>query len=197
MSFDTREIYEMFSTGEAKPLEDILDIEQAALVVKNMTNKIDFYKKLKKKRTQMLDEQIENLSGKVDFIREVMLVTLQESEEKTLTFPGICKVGDRKGKDKFIITDEDKFKDFLKEEGKFDDLVKVTTVEKVIKKDADKFLKDLDKSGKLPDSIEKEEATSGLQLTFEKEISKDFLNIEFDEPKENVNIEDFDGIVGF
>ena len=195
MSFDLREIYEMISKGQAEPLEDILDIEQAALLIKSMNDKIDFYKKLKKKRTQILDDEISNLSVKIDFLRQVILQTLIDNEEKTLTFPGVCKAGDRKGKDKYIIKDESSFIDFLRKEDKFDECVKVTTTEKVVKKEADKLLKNLDQKGKLPDSVEKEEATSGLQLTFEKEISKDFTDIDID-AKEDVKMDDFDG-VGF
>lgn len=191
MSFSTKEIYEMLNKNEVKPLEDILDIEQASLAVKKMNDKIDFYKKLKKRRVEILDNEIKNLADKVDFIRQVILETLKENDEKTLTFPGVCKVGDRKGKDKYIIRDEDKIKEFLKKEGRFEDCVKTTVNEKIISKEVNKLFKDLDKSGKLPDTVEKEEATSNLQLTFEKEISKDFLD---DNNDNDVSIEDYDGI---
>ena len=189
--FKEQELEEMYKAKIIEPLTDMLDIEEVAMKIKKLNNKKDFYKKLKKKRNKDIDNLIERTDGKVTFFRSVILKTLQTNEEKTLSFPGVCEVGDRKGGVVFSIIDQDKLFEYLKENDKFDDFVKVE--EKVQTKDIKKFFTELDKNSGLPKCVKKEVGDNILSLKFNKDIDisikEQELKVDYDQDMDN---DDFD-----
>ena len=185
-----KKIYEL---DKIEPLDDVLDIENIILLIKKITNKIDFYKKLKKKRNNDIDEVVSKLEDKVEFYKQIIIVTMEEKvEDNTLTFPGTGRVNSRKSKDNFVIKDEEKLFKFLKKEGKFEEFVKTSSISSVSKPLINKYFKELDTVEKLPDFVVKETKGKTLTITLEKEI-KESNSMEIGD-KKDVDANDFDGI---
>jgi len=185
-----KKIYEL---DKIEPLDDVLDIENIILLIKKITNKIDFYKKLKKKRNNDIDEVVSKLEDKVEFYKQIIIITIEKKvEDDTLSFPGTGRVNSRKSKDNFVIKDEEKLFEFLRKEGKFEEFVKISSISSVDKPLINKYIKELDTVEKLPKFITKEKKGKTLTITFEKEI-KESSSMDIGD-KENVDVNDFDGI---
>lgn len=107
--FHKQELYDMFSKGEVNPLEDLYGIEDLALTYREVENKIEFYKGLKRKRVKDINDAINVLENKLVFFKRVVLVTLEDNNEKSVDFPGSCRASSRKVAANWSITDEEEF----------------------------------------------------------------------------------------
>jgi len=175
--FNEKELMEM---TEVEPLEDMLDIEKVALLIKKMNEKVDFFNDLKKKRTEDVNKEIAKVDNKIDFYKQVILATTANMDGKRhLTFPGVCSVTDKKTPDKFTIDDMDKFVEYLKKEDKVEEFIR-TKEETVVDKSAvNKLCKKMTKGGNLPDGIIKEKEKRQLSIVFEtKKQEVDLSNID-------------------
>jgi len=151
--FHKQELYEMFSKGEVKPLDDLYGIEDLALSAKELKKQLEWLKGYKSKKAEDIAKKVQVLQSKLDFFKKVVLTTLQEYNEKSVDFPGSCKVSSRNQKAKWNIVDEDEFieviekaeADGVKVDGVLEE-VKETVVKK---KPADTLLDVWEKNGNL------------------------------------------------
>jgi len=187
----------IYGLDKAESLDDVLDIENVILLIKKLTNQIDFYKKLKKKRNNDIDKVVSNLEDKIEFYKQIIIITMEEKvKDSTLSFPGTGRVNSRKSKDNFVVKDEEKLFEFLKKEGKFEEFVRTSSTKSVDKSLVNKYFKELDIIEKLPNFVTKEIKGKTLTITLEKEIKEDnSMDIGYKNDVNDVNdFNDFDGI---
>jgi hypothetical protein len=186
--FNPEKIEDIQESGGITPLDDIYEIENVALKIKSLSKKVEFYKDYKKKKTSDIKDAIDKIENRVKFLKKVILKTLEENNEKSLSFPGTCKVSSRNTKGKWIITDEEVFMEALKEEGEFDKIVEKHEEFKIVKKEANKLLDTWKKNGKIEETseyIEKEDDCTSVQITYEKEDDSTYDDAGEDVPVKN------------
>ncbi len=187
--FHKQELYDMFSKGEVNPLEDLYGIEDLALTYKEIENKIEFYKGLKKKKVKDINDAINVLENKLVFFKKVVLVTLEDNNEKSVDFPGSCRASSRKVAANWNITDEEEFIRIIEkaeEDGQKVDGVVEEVKEFVIKKKFAKKLLDtwekngnfekyitVDKDDDVNQCVEKVPPKKGVTFTFVKKEKDD------------------------
>ena len=152
---------------ESSVLISIYEVENALTVLDFITKKINFLKDLKKHRNQTLDDEVNKLSEKEDFVRDVILKTMQNlaPQEKTLHFPGTGKATKRTIKPSWSVVDQEKFIAFLKEKNIRTDIIKKK--ESVDAKDAKQVLEELSLDS-VP-GVVKTEKNESLTITLEKQ----------------------------
>ncbi len=169
--FRRKELNEMYSAGEIKPLDDLYLIEDAALTIQSLNKKLDFYKGYKKKKAQDISDEMKVLQNQVDFFKSVIVSTLKHNKEKSVKFPGSCNVSARNQKSRWRIDDEEEFINVLQEAKKdgeeVDDALEVITQYNIRKREADKLLDAWEQSGKLEGFLKK--AKKGPKSVVEKE----------------------------
>ena len=171
------------------PLDDLVNIEDLILTIDMLQSKIVHYENLKKKRVNPIDNAIIDLDSRIDYMKKVILATLIAQNEKTVNFPGVGKVIKKKNPIKWVVNDNEEIIKELKTKGEYDKVVKEEIKITINKKELNKVLGDWDKSGDIPDYVDKQGGNDGVSITFEKIILQ----------KEEVvanpfTIEDMDGI---
>lgn len=207
--FHKQELYDMFSKGEVNPLDDLYGIEDLALTTREIENKIEFYKGLKRKKTKDINDAINVLENKLSFFKKVVLVTLEDNNEKSVDFPGSCRASSRRIAANWNITDEEEFIKIMEkaeEDGEKIDGVVEEVKESVIKKKFAKKLLDtwvkngnfekyID-AGESAPCVEKVPARKGVTFTFpKKEKENDEVIDETIPVKDNAagsTVEEFD-----
>jgi hypothetical protein len=209
--FRRKELHDMYSLGEVKPLDDLYQIEDVALTIKEFDKKISFYKEYKTKKRQDVDNAIKVLENQVDFFKSVIISTLAHNKEKSIKFPGSCSVSSRKQQPKWRVKDDEEFIAVLKEAQKagenVDDVLEEVVQWNVKKQAASKMLLLWETSGKLEkflkkarkgsgDIVVKDPEKIGVTLKFVKEEEDDDETVaEISVPvKEKEDIESFDSI---
>jgi len=167
--FDKEKIEKIYGSGEVKPLEDMCEIEGVALDINDMMHKIAFYEEYKKKKVKDVNKAIKGISNQIEFYKQVILKTLQENKQKGLSFPGTCRISSRKGRDKWIISDEDDFIEFLKKEKELDRVAEKMTQYNIIKTEANRLLDSLVETDKIPKCVTQEKGKPSVSIAFVKE----------------------------
>lgn len=134
------ELLQKRQNNEEAILEDLLMVEDVLEFIRDLNEKIDFYKSLKEKRMKPIDMEIEKCQTQIDFFKDVALRSLEANNEKTLNFPGVGKVTVKKQKGKWDITDEEALKKYLKDNNR-DKCIK--TIEKIDKKELSSLLSNI------------------------------------------------------
>ena len=167
--FNQEKIDLIESAGEVKALDDMYIIEDVAMGIKGLLRKIDFYQNYKKKKVSDIDKEVGGLKKRIEFLKKVILATLEQNKEKSLSFPGSCKIVTRKVKGKWIVKDEESFINSLKDENEFDQVVEELIEHKIIKKEANKLLNAWEESGKIEnvsDFVEKGQEKTSISITY-------------------------------
>ena len=159
--------------------------------IKQLNKKLDFLEEYKKRKVKSIGDETNRIKEKISFYKEVIIKTLQEHKEKTLSFPGSCKVTSKTPKaDNWTIDDEEAFIEALKKENELDRVTEELTTIKIIKKEANKLLEDWKKSGKVPECVTGTPPKTSLTISYFEEEK----NIEEDKvpTKDESTIDDFD-----
>lgn len=189
---------DIFTNGRESPLPDIYSLESVLATIKKANDDISYFKALKKKRIEAIDEEVAKLENRVEFLKTVAINTLNSHNEKSVKFPGLGSVSKRKKSGGWVIIDEDKLVEFLNNEGE-SGIVEMKP--KIKKNELNKLLNTLDKVNKIPDCVEKGEDKESLTFIFDKEADTDSA-IPYDDiplPKKNVSksensTDDYDGL---
>lgn len=153
-SLNKEELIRKFWDGDTTPLEDEFAIPEVALLVRDIEANIEFLKKLKKKRSVPIDDEIAKSQNQVEFFKSIMADTLKESGSKSKKFPGVCRVGLRDKKPIWVIDDEASLIEVLKSEKEFDTIIEVKQV--VNKKELNILLDTWRKIDKVPTCVHTE-----------------------------------------
>lgn len=166
----------------SEPLEDDLDIPDVVLLIKDFEKEIDFLKRLKKKRLNQIDEEIQKHENKIDFFKDVIRKTLKSNNEKSKKYPGICRISLKKRNPIWEIENEDELKKYIKEEApeEYEKVIKVE--EKIKKKEVNSLLDTWKSIDKLPDCVRQDDSkeeslTVTMLLDEEKSDVKDTEDI--------------------
>ena len=114
--YDKPEMRELIEKGVVEPLDNLFLVDSVAMNIQEMDKKLDFYKEYKKQKNQDINNAINALDARKDFLRKVIISTLEKFQEKSVTFPGNCTITSRKEGNKWIIDDEEALIEFLKTE---------------------------------------------------------------------------------
>lgn len=205
--FDRQALVSAFRNQEVKPLNDIFMIEDVANYIKDIEQKIDFYKEYKKKKNDKIKKSIEELDNMKNFFKEVIMLTLDEEGKKSIPFPDSYKVSKRSTPDNWSIEDKEALLDYLKKEKVYDDFVTEVVDYKIDMKEIKKFFKESEKVGKEIPGIVKQDASESLSISqnkgFIKPINMDIESLaEYDiedsdklsSKEENINDNKYDGL---
>ncbi|MFA5599049.1 MAG: hypothetical protein WDA06_00495 [Phenylobacterium sp.] len=169
-----KEIFDLISKDSVQPLENECDIEKILSIIDSIDSKLEFFKKLKKNRIESIANEVSKLENNKAKLQEVIKSTLIAIEQKSLTFPGVGKVGLRKVKGKWDILNEDDLLSFLKEELPKDDYERVVEHKPIIKKtELNNILTELQKRGKVPGCVKREDDRDSLSVSFEDGFKND------------------------
>jgi len=189
-TYSQEETERLLREKEIKSLDDVYMIEDVAMYILKINKDIDFYKVYKKKKNDAVDDKINKLEGKIDFLKQVILKTLEKDKRRNINFPGSCQVKTRKQPHKWVIKDEKSFIDLLKEEKEFDNVAEEVKLNKVNKKEVNNLLDDWKKSNKIPDYVECEEKPLSITISnLEEEVKEETVE---EEHNFNVSEKDFD-----
>jgi len=161
-----RDLIECLREGEVRPLEELNNVESALEMIKSSTDRIDQFKELKKQRTRSIDAEIETLTTRIDFFKQVIVSTLEDKNQKNVKFPGLGKASLRSKKGKWVVDDEEELIEILKKEKEDDTCVK--TKEVIDKTQLNKLLDVWQRIDKLPKCVSKEADETAITLSYEK-----------------------------
>jgi hypothetical protein len=154
------------STGDFC-LNSVFEIEDALVMVRDLSRKIEFLKGLKKHRADQIDAEISETNRRVDNLRTIILKTMvkHEPDQKTLQFPSIGKVTRRVGKDDWKFDDEEAMKKFFEKKGVKDDVIKVK--ESLDARAAKSVIDHFAKNGIDVPGVSKKVGEEGISITFD------------------------------
>ncbi len=169
-------------------LSDTCEIEDVLLVVQEINNKIDFYKKLKEHRVKSIDNDVSGLLQKSTTLRQVILNTMTKMapKNKSLTFPSIGKISRRKGSETYQVEDQDQVMSFLDSQGIKNQVVKIE--EKIDKRKLKVVIDRLKTTGETVPGVKKVVGNESLSITFDKTTSNDST------PTRGIDLDDLDSL---
>jgi hypothetical protein len=199
MLLDQKSLLDILQNDNVEALESDLEIEDIITLVKDVENKIDFLGKLKKKRTEVIDVEIEKLNDKKNKFKSIILKTLEKFGHKSLNFPGIGKVGVKNFSGKWEIKNEEKMIDYLQNNLVEKDLANIFTYKpSVSKKELNKLLDDFIATGKdIKDFAEKTQDEKSVSISYDKTGTIDTNSVPEIEEKSDSTVDlksQYDGV---
>lgn len=154
---DFEEDFDIFGSFEEDSISDRIaedvDVEKIVAAIRKCSREVDFLKKLKASRVKPIDEKIATLTSNQDKLKQfaISLMGIHFPNQNTVDFPGVGKLTKRKTKGKWEVTDEEAFLKYMKEQGKYDDVV--TIKESVNKRELPKVLSEILKTASEEDIV--------------------------------------------
>ena len=176
---NTQKIYDLISSGQIAPLESEFEIEDLIKMINSFDTNLDFYEGLKKNRAATIDYEMQKIENKKEFLKKVVLATLEKFNKKSLSFPGIGKVTAKDLDGKWIINDEEELIKTLRQElpqADFDKIVQKKNV--VVKKEINTILDGWEKINKCPSCVSKETPKKTLTIKIEKDADLEVVEID-------------------
>lgn len=152
-------------SGTSK-ISDIVEIEDVLLFINQSEQEIEFLKNLKKYRVSTIDAKIKEREEQVEKLRDATKGFLVDNNKKTVEFPDVAKISVSKKKGTWVIEDQEKMLEALKKLNQYDKVVEETI--SIKKKDLNKVLDELEKNRNIPQGVKREEETSSMSITFNK-----------------------------
>lgn len=184
----------MNNIPESGVLDSIYEIEDILEAIARSDKKIEHFEKLKKHRTNVLDEKIEQLENENIRLRQVIFDTMKAlaPDDKTVDFPGVGKVTRKKPKEKWVVENEDEVIKYLEKEKLDKDAVK--TVKKIVKKELDKVLDNAAKRGIAVPGANIDAGAETLSVSFDKNYKpgSEAETGEVDKVSKTVEVEELD-----
>lgn len=169
MLLDQKSLLDILQNDNAEALDSDLEIEDIITLIKDVENKIDFLEKLKKKRAESINAEMEKLGAKKEKFKNIILKTLEKFGHKSLNFPGIGKVGIKNFSGKWEITDEEKLIECLQKDLTKNDLdVVFINKPSVAKKELNRILDEWKSSGKEMNFAKKTQDEKSVSISYDK-----------------------------
>jgi len=179
---DPKKIFDIISSEDIKPLDSSLEIDDLIVVINGYNEKIKFQQEFKKRKVAKIDEEIDRLEANKDKFMQVIIATMNATNNKSLNFPGTGRVSVRKVSGKWEIKDKESLKQYLKDNLDETQYKSVTKTEEVlVKKEVDVVLDSM--IGSNPDIINfavKTKDSQSVTLSFDEDI-----NVKLDEMKDS------------
>ena len=143
---------------------DPTEIEDVLLEINRLERNVEFFKKLKKRRTEPLDQRIKESDAQIDQLREAILDCMERTNNSSLDFPEVAKISCRKKAGSWDIKDEANVEEHLQELGVLDDVA--TRTLKFDKRKLYKLLNELLENNNVPEGAEKSEDSQTVAISF-------------------------------
>lgn len=152
-------------------VSNVYDIEDVLVSIRDLEDKVDYFKGLKQHRAKAIDQEIEKATTLADTLRSVVLNSMKQlaPDKKTLSFPSVGKTTRRKPSEGWQVDDERTMLTFLDQQGVKQQVIKEVK-EVVDKKQLNNVLDFLDQSGKVVPGVSKKEGDETLSISFDKEF---------------------------
>jgi len=156
------------NTQEGTSLDSIYEVEDLLLLISDINKKIEFYKELRRHRTESIDSKVNSLTQKGTVLREIILNTMKSlaPDEKTVHFPSVGKVSRRRSKDAWVVDSPDDLSGFLDQKKEKDGVVKIS--ESFDKRKLNALLDKYKSEGTIPPGVSIKEGNDALTVTLEK-----------------------------
>ena len=151
-------------------LNSVYEIENILILLKEINDKIQFYKDLKKFRTDSINDKISDYNERSSRLRQLIMNTLSNFDEKNLDFPGIGKVGRRRGSNSWVVDDEKSLLEFFEKEGRKREITEIKEV--INKREVNKLVEQYNAQNVSVPGITKRPAEESLTVSFHKEEEK-------------------------
>lgn len=182
----------MNNIPEGGVLDSIYEIEDILETIARSDRKIEHFEKLKKHRTNILDEKITQLENENIRLRQVIMDTMKAlaPDDKTVDFPGVGKVTRKKPKEKWVVENEEEVIKYLEQEKLDKNAVKV--VKKIVKKELDKVLDNAAKRGIAVPGANIDVGEETLSISFDKNYKPNAEPEEVEKVSKTVEVEELD-----
>jgi len=188
---NSKKIFDILDSDKPESLESEFELEDVLSYIKILKDKTTFLSELKKQRAKVIQNEIDKHDEKIKFLEDVVLLTLESVNKKTLDFPGVGKATKVERKGKWIVKDDTLLLDYLKTNdlAAYNEVVSQKDI--ISKKDLDKILEIWENTNQLPDCVEHEASSTSLKIKFQ-----DITVEEADEVEESGEEDDgkFDGL---
>lgn len=177
-------------------ITDAVDLEDLLLEINRLDRDVTFFRKLKKKRVQPIDERVKEYESKISKIREIVFQFMDDSGDSKLDFPDVAKVLKRKKSGHWQVEDEEKLVKSLSKMKLLGDVAEQNW--KFDKKKLSAMLNDLKENNNLCDGVIRTEDEQTISITFYKEATEKSKEVENKKNTSFNNIkpnEDIDSIV--
>lgn len=177
--YNSGRVAEILSSGVSDGLDDLVELEDILAYIKEQELKQEFYEKQKKSRIKLIDDEINKIEQRNNFLRLVAFNTLKKHKEKSVSFPSVGKIGIKNApeKNKWVIKDENNLIKILKENLSKEELEKrnlIKTEEKISKSNLNETLDEWSVNGSymelLKDIVLKEEKVESLSVKHDKDL---------------------------
>lgn len=154
-------------------LNSIYEVEELLLLIGDINRKVDFYKDLRRHRTNAIDAKVNTLTQKEEVLRQVILNTMKKlaPDEKTVHFPAIGKVSRRQLKDAWQVDNQEELISFLTKKGDKSEVTRVT--ESLDKRKLNALLDKYKKNGVSAPGISVNVGGESLTVTLDKKDMSD------------------------
>jgi len=180
MSFvvNKQKIAEILMEDEPQALESEFDLEDLLAAIDSLNNKVKFLEQLKKQRSKSIQAEIDKIQAQDTRLRDVVMLTMNSVDKKSLNFPGVGRVSVKEGRKTWIISDEGELIQKLYDELGEDDFNRIVQERRVIisKKDMNPILDNWESVNKLPDCVTKKVNAPSVTVTISKdaEITQEY-----------------------
>ena len=154
--YNNKRVSQILKMQVVQPLQDILQVQDLLAKSKQIQKKIEFYQLQKKRRTAMIDLQIDTLNSQSETIKQILRQTMQKHKQKAISFPAVGNLKVKPSPSRWKITNEQSLMQALKvhfgQKEAFDKQF-IKTKPSLVKKTLQAKLNDWDKANDWPVGI--------------------------------------------
>jgi hypothetical protein len=171
---NSRRVFEILST-EVDALTAPEEIEDLIIAISSFDKKQEFLRRLKKKRIDVIEAEINKVEANKAKLKSIILATLNKENVNSLAFPGVGKVFKRKISGSWKVEDEEAVISALSSLDKKEIENVLLFKPKLDKRELNKFLDKRLESGKvtLP-GVSKTEDGSSVTISIDDDIQKSY-----------------------
>ena len=131
---DFDEILDVSGALDQEDMEDNVssdvDVEKLIKAIRKCREEVEFLKKLKKNRSEPIDQKIEKLQNNEEKLKNFIVEIMPEffPKKNSVDFPGVGKVTRRKVKGKWVIDDEVEFRKTLEKFNQLDSAIEIKSI---------------------------------------------------------------------
>lgn len=171
--YDQEIINNLLKESVPKPVDNEYLLEDVMLKIRELQNNIEKIEEEKTKALLVFEEKIEDIQDMIEYFKQVIMCTCDHKNEERFKFEGIGTASKSKGRVSWVITNEEKLREYLNNNLDSAEKSEVYTPREdaIVKKKLDEILDRWEEQDSLPDYVEKKENDPTMKIRFEKEKS--------------------------
>jgi hypothetical protein len=164
LTVGSQELHNKINSNDETPLSDVYFVESVVAQIQTIDNKINEIKEYKRKKLEAIEISINTLEFRRNFCIKLILNTLNQFKQKSISFPGLANIHKKKESYKWVVKDEDETVLFLQQ---FPENNKaLENVPKINKRNLNSFLDTYEKNNSVPECILKEKTEETVVISF-------------------------------